>query len=384
MASPFFPPVINGVSLHVYHLTKGLAAHGVHVRLHTIKPRLSTSALDFDLKLNNLRTVSFKELLDFRGPWNQQPLSLSYVRETIAACDDFDVVHVHDFPKICNEVLILMMKKLKVEKPLVLTPHAAGMPSPAYKNATAKGRIYWFLGVPQRVFTSVDRIVAVSSLEKELFGKVCGTHKVSLIPEGVPSHYFVDAPVFTDEEKLKIVFVGRIIERKGIKYLLQAIDEIIKMGHDQHKIELVCIGPDWGYLNTVLKIIDDLGLNSVVKMLGPLSETEKIKYLGWCDVLVLPSLFESFGIPVAEAMAHGKPVIATETVGSKSLVRHGETGFLVKIGESHSIAEALMCFLRDPELKYQMGRAALKRALEFHIENTVKGHMRLYESLLVN
>ena len=384
MVSPFFPPVVNGVSLHVYHLAKGLAAHGVHVRLHTIKSSLAKSVLDSDLKLDNIHTVSFKGLLNFIGQWNQQPLSLSYVMETIAACDDFDVVHVHDFPKVCNEILILMMKKLKTKKPLVLTPHAAGMPSPAYRNATTKRRIYWYLGVPQRVFTSVDRIIAVSSLERELFGEVCGTNRVSLIPEGVPSHYFVDAPVFADEEKLKIVFVGRIVERKGIKYLLQAIDEIIKTGHGQHKLELVCIGPDWGYLSTVLRMIDDLGLNNAVKMLGPLPEPEKIKYLSWCDVLVLPSLFESFGIPLAEAMAQGKPVIATETVGSRSLVRHGETGFLVKIGEPHSIAEALMRFIHDPELKYQMGRAALKRASEFHIENTVKGHLHLYESLLAN
>jgi 1,4-alpha-glucan branching enzyme len=387
MVSPFFPPVINGVSLHVYHLAKGLAAHGVHVRLHTIKPikpSLSTSALDFDLKLDNLHTVSFNELLDFRGSWNQQPLSLSYVRETITACDDFDVVHVHDFPKICNEVLILMMKKLKPRKPLVLTPHAAGMPSPAYKGASAKGRVYWFLGVPQRVFKSVDRIVAVSSLQKELFANVYGAHKVSLIPEGVPSHYFVNAPIFTNDEKLKIVFVGRIIEGKGIKNLLYAINEIIKMGYDQNKLELVCIGPDWGYLNTVLKIIDDLGLNKVVRMLGALSELEKIKYLGWCDVLVLPSYYEAFGIPLIEAMAHGKPVIATETVGSKSLVRHSETGFLVKIGEPHSIAEALVRFLRDPELKCRMGKEALKQASEFHIENMIKGHISLYENLLAN
>jgi glycosyltransferase involved in cell wall biosynthesis len=277
-----------------------------------------------------------------------------------------------------------MMKKLKAKKPLVLTPHATGLPSPTYNGASAKGRIYWLLGVPQRVFKSVDRIVAVSSLQKELFAKAYGAHKVSLIPEGVPSHYFVNAPIFTDDEKLKIIFVGRIIEVKGIKNLLYAINEIIKMGYDQNKLELVCIGPDWGYLDTVLKIIDDLGLNNVVKMLGPLSELEKIKYLGWCDVLVLPSYYEAFGIPLIEAMAHGKPVIATETVGSKSLVRHGETGFLVKIGEPHSIAEALMRFLRDPKLKYQMGREALKQASEFHIENTVKRHISLYESLLVN
>jgi glycosyltransferase involved in cell wall biosynthesis len=133
-----------------------------------------------------------------------------------------------------------------------------------------------------------------------------------------------------------------------------------------------------------LKIIDDLGLNNVVKILGPISEPEKIKYLDWCDILVLPSYYEAFGIPLIEAMARGKAVVATRTVGSKSLVKHGETGFLVKIGDSHSIAEVIVRFLRDPELKYQMGKEALKQASNFRIDNMIERHIRLYESLLVN
>ena len=383
MASPFFPPVINGVSLHVYHLAKGLADQGVHIRLHTIKSSLSTSALDLNLDISNFHAVSFNQIFDV-GSWNQLPLSISYIRETIAVCDDFDVVHVHDFPKICNEILILMLKKLKAKKPLVFTPHATGMLSPTYKGASAKGRLYWLVGIPQKVFRSVDHIVAVSSLEQELFAKAYGAHKVSLIPEGVSSKYFVNEPIFTENEKLKILFVGRIIESKGIKDLLYAISEIIKTGHDPAKIELVCIGPDWGYLNTVLRTIDELGLNNSVRMMGPLSEIEKIKYLGWCDILVLPSYYEAFGIPLVEAMAHGKPVVATETVGSKSLVRDGETGFLVRIGKPHGLAEALMRFLVDPELKYRMGREALKRASDFKIEKTIKQHIRLYENLLAS
>jgi glycosyltransferase involved in cell wall biosynthesis len=383
MVSPFFPPVINGVSMHVYHLVKGLVAQGNYIQLHTIKPNISSNTLNLNLNFNNLRTLCFEKLVH-KGSWNQQPLSLSYIMETLRMCDDFDVVHVHDFPKICNEALVLLLKKLKARKPIVLTPHAAGMPSPSYKGASPKGKLYWFFGVPQKVFRSVDRIVAVSSLEQELFGKMCGIQKVSLIPEGVPANYFVNAPFFVDDGRLKIVFVGRIVERKGIKELLYAIKEIVGRGYSPDKIELVCIGADWGYLNTVVKIVNDLGLNRVVKMLGSLSESEKIEYLSWCDLLVLPSYYESFGIPVIEAMARAKPVVATETVGSRSLVRHGETGFLVKVGDPCGLAEALMRFLRYPELKYRMGSEALKQAWRFHMENMIKGHINLYESIMAN
>lgn len=130
-----------------------------------------------------------------------------------------------------------------------------------------------------------------------------------------------------------------------------------------------------------MKITSALKLDGAVKILGPTSEHEKLRYLGWCDILVLPSYYEAFGLPILEAMARGKPTIATETVGSKSLVKHLETGFLVKIGDSHSIARALLRFLQDPKLKYRMGQRALKHASKFRMENMIEKHIDLYEKL---
>lgn len=382
MVSPYFPPVINGVSIHVYYLVKGLTDNGIHVRLHTIRPSTTVDVSRNHMHLDNLDIVRFNRLIDFTGSSNQQPISLSYIRSTVNACDEFDMVHIHDFPKVCNEALILIMKKLKKRKPLILSPHAMGSPSLAHKRAGLRAKVYWSLGMPRRVFKSADKIITVSSLQRELFVQAYGARKVCLIPEGIPDHYFVDKPFFTDGEKLKLLFIGRLIEEKGIRDLLCAIHEIVKTGKDQRRVELVCIGPDCGYSRVISGIINNLGLNDLVKILGPLSERRKIEYLDWCDVLVLPSYFEAFGIPIVEAMARGKPVIATATVGSRSLVKNGETGFLVQIGNSHSIAIALLRFLRNPELRYQIGRNALEHASEYHIENMIKGHVRLYENLL--
>ena len=97
---------------------------------------------------------------------------------------------------------------------------------------------------------------------------------------------------------------------------------------------------------------------------------------------VLPSYYEAFGLPILEAMAQGKPVIATKTVGSASLVDHGETGFQVRPKDPQSIAEAILRLLEDPDLKYQMGKRALEKASKFRIENMVEEHIRIYESLI--
>lgn len=389
MVTPSFPPLINGVSLYVYHLVRGLVDHKIHIRVHTIERSLPQKVPSLDLKLDDLDVKSFKNLFYLGGPSEDHPVSLSYVMSTIKASNSFDVIHIHDSPRVCNDLLILTLKKLRPNKPVVFTPHGGFAHLPVYKrvgvfSSTYKffSKTYWSLGILQRTLQVADHILAVSPLQAKLFGEVCTSQKVSMIPEAVPSYCFVDKPTFTDDQRLKILFIGRIMKEKGIENLLYAIHDIANMTNDRNNVELVCIGPDWGYLQETLKIIAELKLDRLVKILGPLSENEKIKYLSWCDVLVLPSYFEAFGLPLIEAMARGKPVIATETIGGSSLVRNSETGFLVKIGEPQSIAYALTKFLDNPRLKYEMGQKALKYASKFQMESMIENHIRVYKKIL--
>jgi glycosyltransferase involved in cell wall biosynthesis len=367
--------MISGASLYVYNLAVGLVRQGVRVRIHTTDSNPSKQTAHLGLELNALEISRYKCLFDIKHSY--QPLSPSYVISTIKVSDDFDLVHVHDFPKICNDVLIIAMKKLRPDKQVILTPHGAGFPLPVDKLSS---EMYWALGFPWKVFRDVDHVIAVSPLQAELFGEVCNPGKISIIPEALPLYYFVDEPVFLNDGKLKILFVGRIAREKGIEELLYALKEVVKIGGDN--IELFCIGPDYGYLQKALQIIDYLNLNNGVRMLGPLTEREKLKYLDLCDILVLPSYYEAFGLPILEAMARGKPVIATKTVGSMSLIDHGETGFHVSPRDPQSIAEAILQFLKDPDLKCRMGRRALEKASKFRMENMVEEHICLYERLI--
>lgn len=375
MVTPYFPPIINGPSLHVYHLVKGLTAQKVHVQVHTIAQRLEEGKHNY-FNINGLNIVSFPSGFDLRGS-RDQPISFSYILSTIRKSINFDVVHVHDFPKICNDFLIITLNKLRSKIPIVFTPHGAGEPSPANKLSS---RIYWSLGIPRKVLRNVDRIVVVSSLQAELFAKLCDVNKLSLIEEGISPDYFVNKPTFIDDTKLRILFIGRIIKEKGIEHLLYALHKAIQI-IGRNKIELVCIGPDYGYLKEALKIIDDLSLKANVNMVGSVSEKTKIRYLSWCDLLVLPSFYEAFGLPIVEAMAQGKPVIASGTVGAKSLIKHGETGFLVKIGDSKDLADAILKFVDNPQLKYEMGAKALKYASKFRMDNMIEAHLQLYKSV---
>jgi glycosyltransferase involved in cell wall biosynthesis len=323
---------------------------------------------DAGLAISRFKPYSF-----FRGASFDQPLSLSYVKSAIAVSDDFDVVHVHDFPKLCNDSLILALKKLKPAKSVVLTPHGAGPVAPANKISS---KAYWASGVPVQVVRAADHLITVTPLQKKVFTRVCDEQKISMIYEAIPPQYFVSAPSFVDDGKLKILFIGRIIQEKGIRNLLYAVSSASKMSNN--KVELRCVGPDYGFMQEALKIIKELHLEDVVHMLGALPENEKLIPLKWCDVLMLPSYYEAFGIPIIEAMAHAKPVIATKTIGALSLIEDNETGFLVDFDDPQGMAFKLMNFVNDPQLKLQLGNKALISVLHFSMQKMIQRHIDLY------
>jgi len=376
MVTPYFPPIINGPSIHVYHLVKGLISNGVDVEVHTMSYDSAESIMNPNLDYKGFTSSHFKPISLFRGASFDQPLSISYVKSAIEKSSRFDIIHIHDFPKLCNDALILLLKKINPQKPIILTPHGAGPLSPAYKFSS---KIYWASGIPLKVIKSADSLITVTHLQKMVFARVCDEQKISMIYEAIPSNYFVKSPSFKDNGKLKVLFIGRIIKEKGIADLLRAISFVTEISNNC--VELVCIGPDYGFMTEALNIIKNLNLEKVVHLLGPLPEDQKLLYLNWCDVLVLPSYYEAFGIPIVEAMAHGKPVIATKTIGALSLIKHNKTGFIINFSDPTAMAKKLLQFIENPELKYHMGQQALLSVRSFTMDVMIKQHISLYKKI---
>ncbi len=107
------------------------------------------------------------------------------------------------------------------------------------------------------------------------------------------------------------------------------------------------------------------------------------KIIAATDVLVLPSLGESFGRVIIEAMAMGRPVVATDAGGVPEIIRSNHTGILVEIANADAIAEAVVRLLNDEELSKKIGQAGLRRVQEkFTIEKHVHEIQRVYESVL--
>ncbi|GAF85311.1 unnamed protein product, partial [marine sediment metagenome] len=177
--------------------------------------------------------------------------------------------------------------------------------------------------------------------------------KILTLPLGVDVEKFV----FKKRKKnriFQVLFVGSVGQRKGIKYLLEAIKKL-----NTDKIKLKIIGPVIGS-GRAFK-----AYSGICEYLGPLGQDEVKNHMHQSDCFVLPSLFEGFGLVILEAMATGMPVIASANTAAPEIVREGVDGFVVKPQDPDVISDKLEWLMTNREKAIDMGRAASERSEDF-------------------
>jgi glycosyltransferase involved in cell wall biosynthesis len=300
----------DSAGLFVSDLVARLEARGVHMEV--VRPGVYNDhglAYGFGVVRNAKKR-----------PWAVPPMVFSMLREIRRAAKRADLVHVH--------WLLAAPLGLLAGKPWIVTLH--GTPSAGvFEDLSLLRRARWLFGPLLR------RARAVICVSQTLADAVAalGAHAV-VIPNGVE----IPADLGTEAEPPEILFAGRLAPEKGIEELAEAT----------------------------------VGLNLVVAGEGPLQHLVP-HALGRVphDVLedlyrraaifVLPSRSEGFGVVVAEAMAFGKPVVASRVGGPAELVDDGATGILVPPRSPDLVRAALHRLLADPELRRRMGSAGRER-----------------------
>jgi glycosyltransferase involved in cell wall biosynthesis len=126
-------------------------------------------------------------------------------------------------------------------------------------------------------------------------------------------------------------------------------------------LRLVAIGRDNGMRDPWVSLARRLDVSDHVLFLDYLPYHELVDAYGACDIYVLPSEYEAFGIVLLEAMASRRPVVAADVGGVSDVVVDGETGYLVRYGDRDAMRNALLRLLRDPDLRDRFGRAGRQR-----------------------
>ncbi|MHC4457354.1 MAG: glycosyltransferase family 4 protein [Planctomycetota bacterium] len=214
---------------------------------------------------------------------------------------------------------------------------------------------------------------------------VCKPDKLVTIHSGVEIDRFLNARINRKKKKITLGLnpnrqvvgtVGWLLPIKGPGYLLKAMDQV---WHRCNAAELVFVGK--GQLELDLK-------NEALRM----GISKKVKFLGWrddiheimpiFDVFVLPSLNEGMGRVLVEAMASGRPIVASRAGGIPDLVIHKQTGLLVSPADESGLADAIHKMLKDPEKAKIMGQKGKARSKRFSVESMVAKIDALYTDLI--
>ncbi|HET8721097.1 MAG TPA: glycosyltransferase [Nitrospira sp.] len=208
----------------------------------------------------------------------------------------------------------------------------------------------------------------------------------TIIPFGVDAGRFAATDGATrrelnlKEDRPTVGTVCRLVEpKKGISVLLRAIAALKEQNSDpQCQLLIVGDGPARPALEALSR---QLGLSDRTVFAGARRDVARI--LPLLDLFVLPSLYEGFGIAILEAMAAGKPVVASAVGGIPEFVVAGETGLLVEPGNAAALGEAIESLVRDPAAATRMGMRGRARVVaEFHISTVIRRHEQLYETCL--
>lgn len=269
----------------------------------------------------------------------------------LARQEQFDVIHVHwPFP---HEPMAYAASKA-CGAPVAIMCHGA-------EFALAR-RKKWIQPILRRSLRRGDLVIANSNDTASKIESLSGVI-AHVVPYGTTVKPKKIAVPHNDRPR--VLFTGRLIQRKGVEYLLKAIPKIL----ENNEAEFVITGD--GDQRPMLETLkSELDLEKHVKFLGFVSNERLNEEYARCDIWVNPSVIddrgdtEGLGVGSIEAYAHQKPVIASAVGGIPDTVRHGETGFLVPEKDEIALAEAISELLNDPQKAKLMGESGLKFAQE--------------------
>jgi phosphatidyl-myo-inositol alpha-mannosyltransferase len=359
LVSPYDLDVPGGVQSHVTHLAAALRGLGDEVTV--LGPRR-----DHDGGLGRSVGVPFNDSV---APVALSPTVLRRTRVEIARSRP-DVIHVHE-PMVPWVGLAAATTR---STPVVGTFHAWSDRDRLYRAARPLGR---------RLVAHLDAAVAVSAAAASYHAGALGlpVGAFQVVPNGVEVARFSEAPPFsevTEDDAPTLLFVGRLERRKGLQTLVKAFTRL-KADRPDLRLHVVGEGPEADRCRSLLPP----ALLADVTFHGRVPSEDVPRWFASCDLYVAPALGgESFGIVLLEAMAAGRPVVASDLPGYRSVATDGVQGCLVPPGDDGVLAEAIGVLLDNPARRRAMGAEGRRTAEEYDWSH-VAGRLRaVYTELL--
>jgi phosphatidyl-myo-inositol alpha-mannosyltransferase len=290
------------------------------------------------------------------------PLVAARIRKWIDD-GDFDVLHIHEPPTPSLSIIACWI----AEGPMVGTFHTSTERSRALTAASP---------ILEPAMEKLSLRIAVSQAARDTAIEHLG-REVIVIPNGVDVSFFSKAPIRPELAEETLLFIGRFEEsRKGLAVLLDAMPEIIK---ESPGVRLLIAGP--GDPDEVLADLSPEVAERCI-FLGKVTDEEKASLLRSVTAYIAPNIGgESFGIIIAEAMAAGAPVVASDIEAFTDVLNGA--GMLFRTGDPSALAKATLTLLRDPEQRRECSRKGTLGVQRFDWSYVAAEILAVYETVVV-
>lgn len=288
----------------------------------------------------------------------------------------YDIIHCHwPFPHIIFGYLASRFGKSK----LVSSFYGVEL-------RWVKNKLPMFEPLLKFAIKKSDAVTAISSYTAREVNEIVPVN-ITIIPFGAAitvSNVSNQRSVVSEKRPKNILFVGRLVERKGVKYLIEAFELINK------KIEanLTIVG-DGSEKSNLKELVRKKRLENKVFFKGKVTASQLEEFYSKCDVFVLPAIVDSkgdtegLGVVLLEAMSYQKPVVASALGGILDIVKDGDNGLLVPEKESNKLAEAILQILQNPDLGSRFGKAGFNFVnTNFSWNKIISDIIKVYQSVL--
>lgn len=350
----------GGVQNHIRDLAEFLIAAGHEVSV--LAPAIDEEKLP-DYVVNAGKPIS----IPYNGAVARVlfgPVAFSRVRQWISQ-GDFDLLHLHE-PAIPS---ISLLACWAADGPMVGTFHAAAK----------RQKIIFAIGpILEPAIEKLSARIAVSEAARLTLTDHLDTDAI-VIPNGIYASRYHDGVAQEKWQGNTIGFIGRFEEpRKGLSVLLEALPVIARFAPD---VRVIVAGP--GDPTEVEKSIDSQ-LRHRFEFLGKISEQDKANFMSSVSIYVAPNTGgESFGIILAEALAGGACVVASDIPAFDDLLGHGEFGALFKSEDATDLAKVIIDLLRDDQKRFALAKAGRSRGQSFDWEIIAQQIFSVYEMSIV-
>jgi glycosyltransferase involved in cell wall biosynthesis len=402
LLAPEFPPVWGGVGTYAFELVKNLPKD---IEIHVVTPQRLTFGAhriaktdEYPIDVGDNVHIHYISKANDSFSYNAffQFACLTFVPNLIKK-EGIQIIHSHaaQMPD-----LLLMFRKLDV--PIVTTIHTTiGFQRAATKatnrNVTemeeserATYYLYPFLRLSEEVYFKTRRsYITPSNWMKNWFYNKFSKTNVTVIPncvnlrdyQSVKRSGYTDKLIPADfQGKRVILYFGRLLALKGIDVLINAIPEISR-NFGSGELLYLFAGP--GDSSKYIQKIQKFSGSTEYLFLGPLSRELIAELIQISEIVVVPSFNENCPYSVLEAMASGKPVIASNVGGIPEIITNDYDGVLVNPGNSEALAKAIIRTLQDKKLQDQLGeRAKFTIAKKFSWETNIPNYIRTYNNAI--